>query len=173
MVDLAEPELRQEILKLRRRVQKLSVLLRIVLALLQASGFTLSRERLPDGRAKKRILRAIDQAARASRCGHSYSSSGCRQAGSMPGASGRPRVRSTITRPCPRTASHHLTAAEVRRSRPWWTAPECRHVPTGTLAVLAQRLGDSSGGYFSGSGGNRAVTRQPPRKNARECGRWG
>jgi hypothetical protein len=62
VADLMEAELRQEILKLRRSVRKLAALLRLVLALLQASGFTLSGERLPDGRTKRRILRAIDQA---------------------------------------------------------------------------------------------------------------
>jgi hypothetical protein len=62
VADLTETELRQEILKLRRRVQKLAALLRLVLALLQASGFTLSRERLRDGRAKRRLLCAVDQA---------------------------------------------------------------------------------------------------------------
>jgi hypothetical protein len=64
VADLAESELRQEILKLRQRVQKLAALLRLVLAVRQASGFTLSRERLPDERAKSRILRAVDQARR-------------------------------------------------------------------------------------------------------------
>ena len=59
---LTEAELRQEILQLRRRVHKLAALLRLVLALLQASGFTLARQRLPDGRAKMRILRAVDRA---------------------------------------------------------------------------------------------------------------
>ena len=62
VVDLTEPELRQEILKLRRRVQKLSALLRLALALLRTSGFRLTGERLPDGRAKTRILRAVDRA---------------------------------------------------------------------------------------------------------------
>jgi hypothetical protein len=51
-VGLTEPELRQEVLKLRRRVQKLSVLLRLALALLRTSGFRLTGERLPDGRAE-------------------------------------------------------------------------------------------------------------------------
>src|SRR5262250_3069726 len=59
VVDLTEPELGREILKLRRRVQKLTVLPRLVLALLQASGFRLSVARLPDGRDKLRILRAV------------------------------------------------------------------------------------------------------------------
>jgi hypothetical protein len=60
VADLTEPELRQEILKLRQPVEKLAALLR--LALLQTSGFNLSGARLPDGEAKLRILHAVDQA---------------------------------------------------------------------------------------------------------------
>ena len=62
VVDLTEPELRREILKLRRRVQKLTALLHLVLALLRTSEFSLSGERLPEGRAKMRILRAVERA---------------------------------------------------------------------------------------------------------------
>jgi hypothetical protein len=39
LADLTEPELRQEILMLQRRVEKLAALLRLALALLHASGF--------------------------------------------------------------------------------------------------------------------------------------
>ena len=53
-----QPELRREILKLRRRVQ----LLHLVLALLRTSEFSLTGERLPEGRAKMRILRAVERA---------------------------------------------------------------------------------------------------------------
>jgi hypothetical protein len=60
--DLTGPELRQEILKLRRRVEKLAALLRLALALLRASEFSLSTARLPEGEAKRRILSAIDRA---------------------------------------------------------------------------------------------------------------
>jgi hypothetical protein len=38
VADLTEPELRQEILKLRRRIEKLAALLRLALALLQPPG---------------------------------------------------------------------------------------------------------------------------------------
>src|SRR5262249_54256030 len=51
-----------KVLKLRRRVRKLSALLRLALALLRTSGFRLTGERLPDGRTKTRILRAVDRA---------------------------------------------------------------------------------------------------------------
>jgi hypothetical protein len=62
VADLTERELRQVVLKLRQRVQKLAALLRLALILLRVSGFTLAGERLPNGPDKLRILRAIDQA---------------------------------------------------------------------------------------------------------------
>src|SRR5262249_52009277 len=42
---------------------------------------------------------------------------------------------------CPHTSPHRLTRPEVQTIEDMVTAPEYRHVPTGTLAVLAQRLG--------------------------------
>ena len=42
VTELTEPELRQEVLKLRRRVRKLTALLRLALTLLQASHFRLT-----------------------------------------------------------------------------------------------------------------------------------
>ena len=62
VTDLRAPELQREILKLRRRVKKLTALLRLALAVLRSSGFTLAHERLPRGDAKTRLLRAVDRA---------------------------------------------------------------------------------------------------------------
>jgi hypothetical protein len=62
VADLTESDLRQEVLRLRRRVRKLTALLRVALALLRTSGFSLTGARLPDGRAKLRILRAVNRA---------------------------------------------------------------------------------------------------------------
>ena len=62
VTDLKASELQQEVLALRRRVKKLTALLRLALALLRSSGCPLTHERLPDRRAKIRILRAVDQA---------------------------------------------------------------------------------------------------------------
>ena len=61
VANLTETKLRQEVLKLRRRVEKLAALLRLALALLHASGFRLSGARVPDGQAKRRILRAVER----------------------------------------------------------------------------------------------------------------
>ncbi len=137
---LNEQELHQEILRLRRRVQKLAALLRLVLAVLRASGFTLSYERLPDGRDKMRILRAVDRARgciplrallRILRLSPSRFHAWRRQdACALDDQSS-----------CPRTSPHRVTPSEVLVIEQLVTAPAFRHVPTGTLAVLAQRLG--------------------------------
>src|SRR5262245_4958819 len=134
-------ELEQEVLELRRRLKKLTALLRLVLALLRTSGFTLTRERLPDGRAKIRILRAIDRARafvplpailRFMRLSPSRFHAWRRLQ----------RACALDDQPsCPHTSPHRLTAGEIQIIKDMVTAVDYRQVPTGTLAVLAQRLG--------------------------------
>jgi transposase InsO family protein len=138
---LTDLELRQEILKLRRRVEKLAALLRLVLALLHASGFRLSGERLPDGPAKLRILRSVD---RARECMPLRAV--LRFLGLSPRRLQAWRQRQTACAlddqsSCPRTSPRRLTPSEVQAIGDMVTSPDYRHVPTGTLAVLAQRLG--------------------------------
>ena len=141
VADLTELELREEVLTLRRRVQKLAALLRLALALLRISHFTLASERLPDGRDKQRIMEAIDQAR------------ACipmrallrllRLSPSRFHAWRRRHMACTLAdqSSCPHTSPHRLTPSEIRVIKDMVTAPDYRHVPTGTLAILAQRLG--------------------------------
>jgi hypothetical protein len=72
VTNLNASELQQEVLELRRRVQKLTALLRLALVLLRTSGFTLT-----------------------CCCG----SCDCPRVGSTPGDGCSPRVRWTISRP--------------------------------------------------------------------------
>ena len=53
--------LRQEVIALRLRVDRLVALLRLMTLLLKLSGFSFARVRLPDGAAKARLLQAIDR----------------------------------------------------------------------------------------------------------------
>jgi putative transposase len=141
VADFTEPDLRQEVLKLRRRVQKLTALLPLVLAVLRTSGFRRTEERLPDGRDKLRLLRAVDRARafvplrallRFLRVPPSRFHAWRRrqQACSLDDQSS-----------CPRTSRSRLTPPGVRAIQAMVTSPDYRHVPTGTLAVLTQRLG--------------------------------
>jgi putative transposase len=142
--DLTEPELRQEILKLRRRVEKLAALLRLALALLYASGFRCSGARVPDGDDKRRILRAVDQARACMPLPAVLRFLGVSPSRFQAWRRGRNACALDDQSSCPRTSPHRLTRAEVQAIGHMVTSPEYRHVPTGTLAILAQRLGTVS-----------------------------
>jgi putative transposase len=114
------------------------------LALVETSGFTLTGERLPEGHSKLRILRAVDCAR------HCIPLRAVlRFLRLSPGQFHAWRRRESVCAlddqpSCPRTSPHRLTLSEVRAMRNMVTSPEYRHVPPGTLAVLAQRLGTVS-----------------------------
>jgi putative transposase len=135
-------ELQREVLELRRRVKKLTALLRLVVVLLRTSGFRLTHERLPDGRAKVRILRAIDHVCplvplRAILRFLRLSPSRFHAWRRLQHACALDDQSS-----CPHMSPHRLTPAEIQTIRGMVTAVEYRHVPTGTLAILAQRRGE-------------------------------
>jgi putative transposase len=139
VTDLSASELHQEVLELRRRVKKLTALLRLARALLRSSGFTLTHERLPDGRAKRRILRAVDRARafvplRALLRFLRLSPSRFHAWRRLEHACALDDRSS-----CPHTSPHRLTPPEVRTIKDMVTALEYRHVPTGTLAAPALR----------------------------------
>lgn len=141
VVDLAEPELRQEILTLRRRVDKLAALLRLALALLHTSGFRLTGGRLPDGCAKLRILRAVDRAHQCIPLRGILRFLHLSPSRLHAWRRGQRACALDDRLSCPRTSPHQLTHGEVQAIEEMVTSPDYRHVPTGTLAVLAQRLG--------------------------------
>jgi hypothetical protein len=167
VADLPESELRQEILKLRRRVQKLTALLRLVVALLRTSEVRLTDERLSDGRDKIRILRAVDRARafvplrallRFLRVSPSRFHAWRRrqQACALDDQSS-----------CPHTSPSRLTPSEVRAIQAMVTSPDYRHVPTGTLAVLAQRSARSGPRRPPGTASSGSTAGAAPRLGSR------
>src|SRR5262249_30862405 len=133
VTDLRALELQQEGMELRRRVKKLTALLRLAVALLRSSEFTLTRKRLPDGRAKFRILSPLDRARefiplRALRRFLRLSPSRFYAWRRLHHACALDDQLS-----CPHTSPHRLTRPEVQTIEDMVTAPEYRHVPTGTL----------------------------------------
>jgi transposase InsO family protein len=133
-------QLQHEVLRLQARIQKLIVLLRLLLVVLKISRFSLNQARLPDSNDKRSLLRVIDRAR-----------------STLPLRSVLRVLRLSPSRyhhwrrenpcvlddraSCPRLSPQQLTAAEVEVIHDLATSHEYRHVPTGTLALLAQRLG--------------------------------
>lgn len=132
--------LQQEVLALRARVERLLALFRLVVLLLKVSGFSLSCTRLPDGAMKASLLRAIDRSRsviplrtvlRILRLSSSRYHSWKREE----------ECGLDDMSCCPRSSPQQLTRPEVETIKEMVTSDEYRHVPTGTLALLAQRLG--------------------------------
>ena len=139
-VDMDASQLQREVLQLRRRIQKLTALLRVLLVVFRISGYSLNQVRLPEGNNKRSLLQAIERSRSA-----------------LPLRSLLRVVRLSPARYhawnredhcalddrscCPRSSPQQLTAAEVGMIHELVTSDEYRHVPTGTLARLAQRLG--------------------------------
>ena len=138
--DLTEPALRQQILTLQRRIDRLTALLRLALALRQSCRLRLVGTRLPRGVLKARILRAVDRARECLPLRGILRFLHLARVGFTPGADGS-ACRLDDQGSCPRTSPHRLTHNEIHAIQEMVTSPAYRHVPTGTLAVLVQRLG--------------------------------
>ncbi len=141
VIDMDNLSLQQEVLALRKRVERLVALLRLVVVFTRVSGFSLAGARFPDAAVKVSLLRAIDRSRsvlplrtvlRVLRLSSSRYHSWKRE--EECGLDDRPS--------CPRSSPQQLTSPEVETIKGMVTSEEYRHVPTGTLALLAQRLGE-------------------------------
>ncbi len=126
IVDMARVNLQQDVLALRKRVEWLSALLRLVVVLLRVSGFSLACARLTDGTTKVSLLRAIDRSRsvlplrvvlRVLRLSQSRYHSWKRQ-----DACGLDDISS-----CPRSSPQQLTRADVETIKEMVTSDEYRH----------------------------------------------
>ena len=133
-------QLQNEVLQLRKRLTRLITLLRLIVTALKISEFSMDRMRIPEGKKKQRLLNAIDKSRihfslRAVLRVISLSNSRYKA-----WQNGDPCCLDDQTT-CPRKIPQQLTPQEVSTIRDMVTSYEYRHVPTGTLARLAQRLG--------------------------------
>lgn len=140
-VPQAEADLHAEVARLRRRLHRLSAIVYVLLVLVRTFRLDLTRRRVHQAKGKLRLLRAIDRAR-----------------GILPLhrilrltrlSPARYHAWRRVQEPCqledqvscPKTSPHQLTPEEIRRMSAMVASPAYRHVPTATLARLAQRLG--------------------------------
>ncbi len=140
--DLADPvpELRARLARLERRVRRLLAFVRLLLALVHVLQPDLTRVRVP-AEEKRRLLRAVERAR---------SVLGLRRALALVGISAsrfaawrnaERRCELADRDSCPHLSPQRLTPDEISAVAEMATSPDFRHVPTGRLAMLAQRLG--------------------------------
>jgi putative transposase len=133
--------LRERIGKLQGRVAMLTAVLRLVLALLRVSGFSLERSRVPDAAAKRRLLGAVERARQA------MPLSAALRVLRLSSARYHVWVRAeevcTLDDPpsCPRSMPQRLTYGEVEVIGGMVQSMEHRHMSIRGLALHAQRIG--------------------------------
>jgi hypothetical protein len=141
ILDMDHTRLQAEVLTLRRRIRILGTIVRLLVVLLRALDVRLDRTRLPDGAAKSRLLRAIDRAQ-----GALSLRGALRVLHLSPSRYHQWRRAEQVCElddqvSCPQSTPTRLTATEILAIKEMVESPEYRHVPTGRLAILAQRLG--------------------------------
>ena len=133
-------ELQRKLTRVEKRCRRLAGVLRLLFVLLRVLKPNLARLRFA-GTDKARLLRAVDRTRGAL---------GLRRVLSVLGLSpSRFHVWARLGQgcqlddqpSCPVATPQRLTAAEVMAIREMATAESLRHVPTGRLALLAQRMG--------------------------------
>jgi len=136
-----EQALRARVLKLERRVQLLLGIVRLLFVLVRLFGFRLGSQRVPSGEAKSSVLAAIEQAKKRVPLAVALRVIGL--SASRYHAWLRLDQSCTLDdrSSCPRTIPTQLTSHEISAIQKMVTAEEYRHIPLGSLALLAQRLG--------------------------------
>jgi putative transposase len=137
----SEVELHARVAKLATRVQILLAVMRLLVALVCVSGCRLTGERLPDGNAKADVLRAVDAATKTLPLRSAVRVLGLSLSRYHAWKRAERAYDLADRSSCPKTFPGQLTGREVATIQDMVTAQEYRHVPTSTLAVLAQRLG--------------------------------
>jgi hypothetical protein len=139
-VDSDRGDLRAEVLRLRRRIVKLTALLRIVFAFVNGCATRLDYDRVLD-EPRRRFIRAVDRSRRHIRVRKALQVVGLSMTRYLAWKRASRLCELDDGPSCPKSAPHRLAPDEVRTIHDMVTASDFRHVPTGTLAVLAQRMG--------------------------------
>jgi putative transposase len=136
--ELAKLTRENEILK--RRVAQLRAWLGIAIVIPRLSRSSFERHRLPEGKDKARLLRAIDRGSKVAKLSvilHVVGLSGSRY---HVWKNAKPCELSDASS-CPKSHPLQATHSEAEITRDMATSGDYRHVPTSTLSRLAQRLG--------------------------------
>ncbi len=142
VLDMAEPDLHAEILKLRRRVRVLSTTVGLLRTVVRVSGCSLDRVDVSDRTTRTTLLHSAERARKVlpSRAVLKILGISSSRYGAWIRAEQGCELQDHAA--CPRSTPMQLTPEEVRVIQAMVTSDGYRHVPTGRLAVLAQRMGN-------------------------------
>jgi len=139
-LDAPSADLHLHIARLESRVARLAGSLRIMFALLRILSPDLSHLRI-EAEGKRRLLHAVERSRRVRGVHRILRLVGLSPARLRAWRNAARECELQDQPSCPHDSPQRLTPTERREIRDVVTSPEHRHVPTGRLAILAQRLG--------------------------------
>jgi len=126
---------------LEKRAQILAATVRLLLALVRASGFRLAHQRLPEGAAKASILRAIASATNALPLAVILRILGLPVSRYHAWRRAEKVCGLDDSSSCPCITPGQITAVEIADIKDMVLDPHYRHMPLSTLSLYAQRIG--------------------------------
>lgn len=139
--DREKADLEAEVLKLRRQLRVRRALLVLLVALVRVFGLKLSDKRLPEGKQKDRLLRAVDRARKSLPLKAVLKIIGLSAARYHAWCRAQVKCELDDRPSCPRSQPTRVCAEEVQIIHEMATSEEYKHLPISRLALLAQRLG--------------------------------
>ena len=141
LLSAEESQLLVEIRDLRDRVAVLGAIVGLLVMMLRVSERRLDHARLPEGKGKRALLRAIERASRAVPLGVALRIA--RLSSSRYHGWRRAEIRCELDdrSSCPRSKPTRLTTAEVRAVKEMVESDDNRHLSLRGLALYAQRIG--------------------------------
>ena len=127
--------------KLKRRAQRQTAIIRLLVVLLKLSGFRLDEQRLPDGTAEAKVLRAVDRSKDALPLKSALRLVRLSPARYQAWKRAEKQCELDDRSSCPRSHPTQLSPAEVSTIKQMVIATEYRHMPLRTLSLYAQRIG--------------------------------
>ena len=140
LASASEDELRKEVVALRAKNAKLIAVLRLTFVLLRICDVTLLRRRVVDGKKKRQILQAVERSRAVIQLRVALRVLGLSSTRYHSWKRDEECELDDVTS-CPQSRPQQLTAEERETIKEMVLSKKYRHVPTGTLAILAQRLG--------------------------------
>ncbi len=141
VLDMSESDLRAEVVKLRCRVRTLSAVLGLLVAVLRVSDRRMPRIDFSDRTTRARLLRAAGRARKVLPTSAVLKMLGISSSRYTAWVRAEQGCDLADRATCPRSTPTQLTPEEIRAIHAMVTSEGYRHVPTGRLAVLAQRMG--------------------------------
>jgi putative transposase len=140
VADMRAIELRKEVVSLRSKIRRLRAIARSAFARIKATNVQLTNKRIPDGASKQELMDSIERAREGLPLRMVLRIVGL-SSSRYHGWKRQQECALDDGPSCPRHLPQQLTPEEVATIKEMVTSEEYRHVATGTLAHLAQRLG--------------------------------